>query len=135
MKRTHKKSVALGLVLVGLMAGSACAVRHTVSVGTHMVKVTRHGMEKKFKVDDPRTGVPTLEYAGLSPDGKGLKVSIRGDEVKINDVAAGRLRPGDSILIGDDGVAVNAMDYGESAKYLRENGTGTGTGTETSSVR
>jgi hypothetical protein len=27
------------------------------------------------------------------------------------------------VLISDDGVAVNSLDYGESEKYLRANGT------------
>lgn len=125
--RSIHKTLTVGLVLTGLMlAVSACTVRHTVSVGSHHVKVTRHGLEKKFYVST-RNGVAVLDYAGISPDGKGLKVSIQGDQVKINDVDSGRLRPGDSVLISDDGVAVNAMDYGESAKYLRENGTGTDT--------
>jgi len=63
----------------------------------------------------------TLEYAGINTDGKGLKVSIQGDKVSINGVERGNLLPGDSVLISDDGVAVNSLDYGESEKYLRAN--------------
>ena len=59
----------------------------------------------------------TLEYAGINTDGKGLKVSIQGDKVSINGVERGNLLPGDSVLISDDGVAVNSLDYGESEKY------------------
>ncbi|HEY6231094.1 MAG TPA: hypothetical protein VIW64_07515, partial [Pyrinomonadaceae bacterium] len=70
--------------------------------------------------------VPTLEYAGLSTDGKGLKVSIRGDQITVNGTA-GQLRPGDKVLIADDGVAVNSMDFGETEKYLRANITGNAT--------
>jgi hypothetical protein len=29
------------------------------------------------------------------------------------------------VLIGDEGVAVNSLDYGESEKYLRANGAAT----------
>jgi hypothetical protein len=49
-----------------------------------------------------------------------LKVSIEGDKVTVNGVD-GKLRPSDSVLISDDGVAVNSLDYGESAKYLQAN--------------
>ena len=47
--------------------------------------------------------------------------SVTGDTVKINGIPAGMLREGDSVTIGDDGVAVNSLDYGESEKYLRAN--------------
>jgi hypothetical protein len=63
---------------------------------------------------------------GVKPPGT-LKVSIRGDKVKVNDADYGKLRPGDFVLIGDDGVAVNSLDYGESEKYLRSNSSGSET--------
>ena len=50
-----------------------------------------------------------------------MKVTIRGDSIKVNDKETGKLRPGDSVLIGDEGVAVNELDYGETEKYLRAN--------------
>jgi hypothetical protein len=37
------------------------------------------------------------------------------------------IKPGDSVLIGDEGVAVNSLDYGESEKYLRANSNSTET--------
>jgi hypothetical protein len=62
----------------------------------------------------------------MSTDGHGLKVSIRGDKVTVNGTE-GQLRPGDSVLISDDGVAVNSLDYGETEKYLRANRAGSDT--------
>lgn len=108
------------LTMVGLLVFlPACSHRKVVQLDSHKVTVTRHGFEKKFQVIEGASE-PKLEYAGISTDGKGLKVSIQGDKVTINGVT-GKLRAGDSVLISDDGVAINSMDYGESEKYLRAN--------------
>jgi hypothetical protein len=113
-------SLTTTTVLVGLLVClPACTHRKIVQIGTHKVTVSRHGFEKKLHVTE-NAGVPALEYAGISTDGKGLKVSIKGDKVVINGVD-GQLRAGDNVLISDDGVAVNSLDYGESEKYLRAN--------------
>lgn len=116
-----KRSQTLGIALVALAIFlPACTHRKVVKVGSHEVTVLRHGFEKKFYVAE-NSSAPVFEYGGTTADGRGLKVSIDGDKVTINGVD-GRLRAGDSVLIGDDGVAVNAMDYGETAKYLQANG-------------
>jgi len=120
MKSFHKKSQVLSIALLGLVTIlPACTHRKIVQVGTHRVTVLRHGFEHKLKVTDQAI-VPTFEYAGMSTDRRELKVSIKGDKIRVNDVP-GELRPGDYVLIGDDGVAVNSMDYGETEKYLRAN--------------
>ncbi|HLN99841.1 MAG TPA: hypothetical protein VK208_15385 [Pyrinomonadaceae bacterium] len=122
MRSFYKNSHMLSVALLGLaLFLPACTHRKVVHFGTHKVTVSRHGFEKRLNVGE-QDSIPTLEYAGLSADGKGLKVSIKGDKVRVNDVDYGRLRPGDSVLISDDGLAVNSMDYGESEKYLRANG-------------
>jgi hypothetical protein len=127
MGSSLKKSQVLSIALLGLVRLlPACTHRKTVQVGTHKVTVSRHGFEKRLHVSE-QASVPTLEYAGVSTDGKGLKVSIKGDKVKIDGIDYGKLRPGDSVLIGDDGVAVNSLDYGESEKYLRANSAGDAT--------
>jgi len=113
-------SLTMTTALVGLLVFlPACTHRKIVQIGTHKVTVSRHGFETKLHVAE-NAGVPVLEYAGISADGKGLKVSIKGDKVIINGVD-GQLRVGDSVLISDEGVAVNSMDFGESEKYLRAN--------------
>jgi hypothetical protein len=123
MRSFHRKSQVLGIALLGLVTLlPACTNRKIVQVGTHKVTVSRHGFEKKFQVSE-QGAVPSLEYAGTSADRRELKVSIKGDKISVNDFS-GELRPGDSVLIGDDGVAVNSMDYGETEKYLRANGSG-----------
>jgi hypothetical protein len=119
--RKSQASLTMAVALFGLLVFlPACTQRKIVQLGTHKVTVSRHGFEKKLYVAE-NAAVPTLEYAGISTDGKGLKVSIQGDKVTINGVDHGQLRPGDSVLISDDGVAVNSLDYGESEKYLRAN--------------
>jgi len=124
MRSFHNNSRVLSVALLGLVILlPACTHRKTVQVGTHKVTVARHGFEKRLRVID-QSSTPTLEYAGLSTDGKGMKVTIRGDSIKVNDKETGKLRPGDSVLIGDEGVAVNELDYGETEKYLRANTVG-----------
>ena len=119
--KKFRASLTLSIALVGLIVFlPACTHRKIVQLGTHKVTVSRHGFEKRLYVNE-KASVPTLEYAGISTDGKGLKVSIQGDKVTINGVDHGQLRAGDAVLIGDEGVAVNSMDYGESEKYLRAN--------------
>lgn len=118
--QVSRTSLSFGLVIVALaLLMPACTHQRIVQVGTHKVTVSRHGFEKKFHVVD-NAAVPTLEYSGLSTDQRALQVSIEGDKVIVNGVA-GMLRAGDSVYIGDDGVAVNSLDYGESAKYLQTN--------------
>jgi hypothetical protein len=115
-----KKSQTLGFALLALTIFlPACTHRKFVQLDSHKITVSRHGFEKKFHVAQLKSG-PRFEYAGVSADGRGLKVSIEGDKITINGVD-GKLRPGDSVLISDDGVAVNSLDYGESEKYLQAN--------------
>ena len=120
MRSARRNSQVIGLALLGLVVLlPACTKRSIASVGTHKVTVSRHGFQKRLHVND-QPPVPTFEYAGMSTDGKGLKVSIQGDKITVNG-APGELKPGDSILITDEGVAVNSLDYGETEKYLRAN--------------
>ena len=118
--RRSPTSLAMTMALVGLIIFlPACTHRKVVQLGSHRITVSRHGFEKKLNVlKNSLSG--KFEYAGISTDGKGLKVAIEGDQIKINGVD-GKLRPGDSVLISDEGVAVNSMDYGQSEKYLRDN--------------
>ena len=119
-------SLTLGVALLAsLVLASACTHRKVVKLGTHKVTVARHGYEKQFHVSEQQS-IPTFDYAGMSTDGKGLKVSIAGDKITVNGTE-GQLRPGDSVLIGDNGVLVNSLDYGETEKYLRANRTGSDT--------
>jgi hypothetical protein len=117
MLNRFRKFQVLGLVIVGLAGFSACTHQKVHQVGTHKVTVSRHGFEKKL-ISDRNQG--TFEYEGVSTAGKTMKVTITVDKVKVNGVS-GAIRPGDSVLIGDEGVAVNDLDYGQSAKYLQAN--------------
>jgi len=126
MRSFHTNTLTLSIALLGLVILlPACTHRNIASVGTHTVIVSRHGFQKRLHVADSGA-VPTLEYAGISTDGKGMKVSIRGDQITVNGTP-GQLRPGDKVLIADEGVAVNSMDFGETEKYLRANSSGNAT--------
>ncbi len=121
MKRDLSQSLKLGVLFIALVAfAAACTHQKTVQVGSHKVTVSRHGFEKKLHVAKD-SGVSTFNYEGVSTAGDKLKVTIEGDRVTVNGRDFGRLREGDSVFVGDDGVAVNSMDYGESEKYLRAN--------------
>jgi hypothetical protein len=119
MTNVVRKSQVIGLALLGLLIIlPACTHRSVRQVGTHKVTVLRHGLEKKVNAEkDPNN----FEYAGVGLTGQKLKVRITGDKVMVNGVDFGMLRPGDSLQISDEGVAVNSMDYVESEKYLRAN--------------
>ena len=126
MRSLHRNTLTLSVALLGLVILlPACTHRNIASVGTHTVTVSRHGFQKRLHVAD-NLPVPTPEYAGVSTDGKGMKVSIRGDQITVNGTP-GQLRSGDKVLIADEGVAVNSMDFGETEKYLRANNTGSTT--------
>ena len=117
---TAIKSKTIGfasLAILILVAG--CSIHKTHQVGTHKVTVSRHGYERSLSSD----GTGNFKFEGVSTAGETLKVSINGDKVKVNGDDYGLLRPGDSVYIGDDGVAVNSLDFGESKKYLRDNAT------------
>jgi len=119
-----KKLNVLGLMLLGVLTlSSACTHKTVHQVGSHKVTVARHGFQKSLDVTK-RDGVETLEYRGVSTAGTKTTVVISGDKVKVNGVDVGKLRAGDSVLIGDEGVAVNSLDYGESEKYLKGNASG-----------
>src|SRR4030095_16748619 len=126
MGKLSRKAQVSGLALVALaILLPACTHRKIVTIGSHKVTVSRHGFEKKLQVNN-QGALSTLEYAGVSTDGKGLKDSMQGDKITVNGVPR-QLRPGDTVLISDDGVAVNSLDYGESAKYLQANDSGSQT--------
>jgi len=119
MRGIHKHLTVSVALIALVITAAACTKRKVLQVGSHKVTIARHGFEKKFTFD-LKAEVPSLEYAGISTDGHGLKVFIKGDQVRING-EAGQLRPGDTVLIVDNGLLVNQMDFGETAKYLREN--------------
>lgn len=129
-----KQTQIFGLMLLGIVTlSSACTHRTVHQVGSHKVTIARHGFQKSLDVEK-RNGVDTLEYRGVSTAGSKMTVVISGDKVKVNGVEAGTLRAGDAVTIGDDGVAVNSLDYGESEKYLRANSSGNAS-TQTSALR
>lgn len=129
---TAIKSQTIGvasLALLILVAG--CSIHKTHQVGTHKVTVSRHGYQKSLTSDH----AGNFQFEGVSTAGEKLKVTINGDKVKVNGSDYGLLRPGDSVYIGDDGVAVNSLDYGESKKYLRDNASSQANATGNQSVK
>lgn len=118
MNRTVR---TLGLIIISsLMAlAIACNFQKTVQVGSHTVTVSRYGTSHSLNYDK-LAAVPVFEYEGVNREGRKLKVKITGDKVYVHG-EEGTLSPGDRVFIGDDGVRVNDLDYGESQRYLRAN--------------
>ena len=116
--RNGTKVFGLAMIALSILA-AACSHRSVQMVGTHKVTVSRHGLEQKLHVDTSGQE-HKFEYIGLGTTGKELKVTIAGDKVTV-DSKEGMLRPGDSVFIGDDGVLVNQLDYGDSQRYLQAN--------------
>jgi hypothetical protein len=115
-------AIAVLLVLSSVILFAGCGRNNTgaLSFASHKVKLSRHGITNRFGVEE-RDQFPTFHYDGYGLDGNRLKVKIRDDRVMINDKEAGMLKSGDSILIGDEGLAVNSLDYGQTQKYLQDN--------------
>jgi hypothetical protein len=89
-------------------------------VGTHKVKVTRSGFTNRLGVETSEQG-EIFRYDGFGHMGHRLQVSIQNDVVSVDGQTKGLLKSGDSLLISNTGIAVNSMDYGESARYLEKN--------------
>jgi hypothetical protein len=120
--RRSPTSLMVALSLVGLFVfAPACTNQRVVQVGSHKVTIARHGVQKKIQFN-ANASEPTFEYKGASNAGIRLEVMITGDKIRVNDRDYGKLRSGDSVLIGDSGVAVNDLSYADSEKYLRANG-------------
>lgn len=110
----------LGLLIISSLIVLAGCNRHsTMKVGTHTVRLSRGGVEKSISYD-PQATPPKFEYSGLGIDGKRLKVRVAGDKITVNGVE-GMLQPGDKVLIVDDGVLINDLDFGQSERYMQAN--------------
>jgi hypothetical protein len=94
--------------------------RGALSFASHKVSMKRGGITNRFGVEE-RDGRTIFHYDGYSLTGTRLQVKIENEKVTINDKQAGMLKQGDSIRITDDGMTVNALDHGQTAKYLQEN--------------
>ncbi len=97
-----------------------CASEKTLAFASHKAKVTRAGLTIRQGVEE-RGDVATFHYDGYCYRGTRLKVNISNDDIFVDGKPHGRLNKGDSITIGDDGLQVNSMDYGETEKYLLAN--------------
>lgn len=89
----------------------------SLNFASHKVKLDRHGITNRFGVED-RDQLAIFRYDGYSSSGTRLRVTIENDKVMLNDKNVGVLKQGDSVQIGDDGLTVNSLDYGQTAKYL-----------------
>jgi hypothetical protein len=122
-KRLSLRSAAVILLfLSSVLLLQGCYTKSLATkVGSHRIKVEREGFTKRFGVTERGTDAIFI-YEGYCKTGRYMKVVINNDEVVFNEKSLGRLRDGDSLTVHEDGVTVNQMDYGESEKYLRENG-------------
>jgi hypothetical protein len=126
MPTTRVKMVPLQFVRVAVCLGILVAMqgckqgKMVSSVGTHKVTVTRGGLATRVGVER-RDNVEIFRYEGFSHYVHPYRIKIQDDRVFVNEGLRGALRDGDSVLISDEGIAVNSMDYGESKKYLQAN--------------
>ncbi len=114
----YTKAIAALLVLSTAILLQGC--HHNTgatTIASHKVKLDRHGPTNRFGVED-RGQLAIFRYDGYNGSGTRLRVTIDKDKLMINDKDAGILKQGDSVQIGDDGLTVNSLDYGQTAKYL-----------------
>lgn len=115
----YTKAFAVLLVLSAAILLQGCGHNTgSLSFASHKVKLDRHGITNRFGVEDRDDKLAIFRYDGYSHSGTRLRVTIENDKVMVNDKNVGVLKQGDSVQIGDDGLTVNSLDYGQTAKYL-----------------
>ncbi|MBV9959181.1 MAG: hypothetical protein JO360_12210 [Acidobacteria bacterium] len=114
--------VASLLLLSSIFIFSGCGHANSgeLSFSSHKVSLRRHGITNRFGVEE-RGESPVFRYDGYSLHGDRLQVKIENEKVSINEKQIGMLKQGDSIHIGDEGLRVNSLDYGQTEKYLQQN--------------
>ncbi|HEY0006531.1 MAG TPA: hypothetical protein VGB17_17240 [Pyrinomonadaceae bacterium] len=116
------KAAIIGLSLSSILIFQGCYKQSLATkVGSHQVKIERESFVKRFGVTE-KDGNTIFQYEGYCKTGQYMKVMIYNEVVSIDGKVLGRLREGDSVIVHEDGVTVNSMDYGESEKYLKANG-------------
>ena len=117
------KPMAVLFFLSAVLLASGCGHhRQTggISFASHKVTLNRGGITNRFGVED-RGQLAIFHYDGYSMTGTRLKVTIENDKVMVNEKNIGVLKQGDVVHIGDDGLTVNALDYGQTSAYLEAN--------------
>ena len=121
-RNSFAKPVAVLLILSSVLIVSGCGhhrTRRTASFASHKVMLDRQGITNRFGVEE-RGDVATFHYDGHSSSGR-LRITIENDKVTVNEKSMGMLKQGDVVRIGDDGLTVNSLDHGQTAKYLQAN--------------
>lgn len=114
----YTKAIAVLLFLSTIILFQGCGHNTgSLSFASHKVKLDRHGVTNRFGVEE-HGRLAIFHYDGYSASGTRLKVKIEEEKVMVNDMNVGVLKQGDSVQIGDDGLTVNSLDYGQTAKYL-----------------
>lgn len=122
MSKSSRVIAALLLIssLVLLAGCNHFRTRRSTTFASHKATVDRHGVTHRFGVEN-RGQLDILHYEGDNLNGDRLTVTIENDKVTVNDKEVGNLKRGDTIHIGDDGLTVNSLDYGQTTKYLEAN--------------
>lgn len=122
-QNSFAKPVAVLIILSSVLIVSGCGhhrERRSASFGSHKVVLDRQGITNRFGVEE-RGDVATFHYDGYTLTGHRLNITIENDKVTINEKKMGMLKQGDVVRIGDDGLTVNSLDHGQTAKYLEAN--------------
>lgn len=119
-----RRKLALYSCLGALLLLSGCSQKgnEVTQFGSHRITVSRHDLIHGAAYIEEHDKEASFHYKGFSPTSGQFKVVIKDEKVTVDGQDYGQLNPGDSVSITDDGVRVNAMDYGETARYLRTNG-------------
>ena len=115
----YTKAIAVLLFLSAALLVQGCGHNTgSLSFASHKVKLDRHGITNRFGLEERDQTI--FHYDGYGMHGDRLKVTIQNEKVSINEKQVGILKQGDSIHIGDDGLTVNSLDYGQTEKYFQE---------------
>ncbi|MBV9209164.1 MAG: hypothetical protein JOZ52_00970 [Acidobacteria bacterium] len=116
----YTKAIAALLFLSAALLVQGCSHHQSLKFASHKVMLDREGLTNRFGVEE-RNQVAIFRYDGYCYTGDHMKVTIENEKVTVNDKVIGMLKPGDTVHINADGLAVNSLDYGQTEKYLQAN--------------
>ena len=123
-KRFHgSRRVAFYSCLCALLLLQGCSQKASdvTQFGSHKITISRHDLIHGSAYIEEHDMEASFHYKGFSLSSGQFKVIIKDEKVIVNGQTYGQLKTGDSVSITDDGVRVNSLDYGETARYLRTN--------------
>ena len=121
LRSVKKLAFCSSLCALLIFQGCSRKMNDVTKFGSHKVTVSRYALsnEAYIKEDDDRS--TSYHYIGYNLASGKYHVVIENEEVIVNGRVYGQLHEGDTVNITDTGLTVNALDYGETVKYLQTN--------------